>query len=56
MGIIISIYVYVLCMDLLINSGSHTTVSTSKSVYKLKFSLLIIKNHAMKLRGVEVQN
>jgi hypothetical protein len=54
MGIIILIYVYVLCMNLLINSGSHTTVSTSTSVYKVKFPLLISENHEMKLRGVEV--
>jgi hypothetical protein len=38
-------------MVLLINSGSDTTGSTSKSVYKVRFSLLIIKHHAMKIRG-----
>jgi hypothetical protein len=49
MEVIILIYVYVLCMDLLINNGSNIIVSQTEPIYNVRFPLSISENNAMNI-------
>jgi hypothetical protein len=51
MEVIILIYVYVLCMDLLINNGSDIILSMIEPVYNVRFLLSIRERNAMNITG-----